>query len=311
MRGSSSKGLTLIIAMIWGDGVVVTADVRASSGYIMHEEKKLYPISVDVGKDELDLAVVGGSGDSALVKQGADLIKSEFFEWFDRRKTQRHPTLLELNQIVSGIESKLIDRYSELVRAGVSVETELLLASMSSDRTPVIFTFDSRGIANPHHEVPGYALLGMGSVTGGQLLLRLMDYSPGLDIDRGLLSAFILDTVSEVDPTVSPFLGDSFYLRFDDEQNRPISGRLNAESLKKYKETAQVKRRMMQLVWQAGENMGDDKLLKFLEDAAVTPATGRPSKQTRSRALASSSSRQTSKRQTLPRKSLKMGKENK
>lgn len=78
-----------------------------------------------------------------------------------------------------------------------------------------------------------------------------MDYSPELEIDKGPLSAFILDTVSEVDPSVSPFLGDFYLIRFDDTKGRPVMGS-TAEAPKKYKETVQRKREMMRLCGESG-----------------------------------------------------------
>jgi len=36
-------------------------------------------------------------------------------------------------------------------------------------------------------------------------------------MDVGALTAFIIDVVSEIDPHVGPFMGESYYMRREDE----------------------------------------------------------------------------------------------
>ena len=81
-------------------------------------------------------------------------------------------------------------RYRELKGLGIEPDVRLLLASVSQDAKPLLYVFDDRGIAGPVHENPGYALLGKGVITGGLLLLRLLDYRPreAWEWDLGLLS---------------------------------------------------------------------------------------------------------------------------
>ena len=53
-----------------GQGVLVSADSRASSGLVFHEEGKIKPIYFVSSGSEFDLGIAGGAGDAALVKQG-------------------------------------------------------------------------------------------------------------------------------------------------------------------------------------------------------------------------------------------------
>lgn len=251
--------------MVWGKGVVVTADSRASGEYVVHEETKIYPIYQTRRSGEIDLAVVGGSGNSALVKQGASLVERQFLGWLSAAGKERNPNAEELDEMVAALEARLMARYADLRNNGVSVDTELLLASVTSDGKPRLYVFDSQGIANPLHRVPGYALLGSGSVTGGHLLLRLLGYSPGYQGDLGLLSAFILDAVSEVDPSVSPFLGDSLMIRFDEKEQKVKMGPLTAKALKGYKASVSKRREMLIKLWQLAELAGEDAASKQLE----------------------------------------------
>jgi len=67
-----------------------------------------------------------------------------------------------------------------------------------------MYLFDERGLAQPVHDNLGFAVIGTGFFTGGNLLLRLLGYEPGKSymLDIGALSTFIIDVVSEIDPAV-------------------------------------------------------------------------------------------------------------
>ncbi|MEM0254141.1 MAG: hypothetical protein QXK78_06255 [Candidatus Bathyarchaeia archaeon] len=60
-----------------------------------------------------------------------------------------------------------------------------------------------------------FAVIGMGFFTGANLLLRLLGYEPEKShlLDIGALSVFIIDVVSEIDPAVGSFIGESYYMR--------------------------------------------------------------------------------------------------
>ncbi|HDI74698.1 MAG TPA: hypothetical protein ENF55_01940 [Thermoprotei archaeon] len=62
-----------------------------------------------------------------------------------------------------------------------------------------LYLFDNRGLAEPVHDNPGFAVIGNGFFTSGNLLLKLLGYNPGTsgNIDLGILTAFIIDLVSE------------------------------------------------------------------------------------------------------------------
>ena len=263
--------MTLVIALVWGRGVLVSADSRASTGVVFHEEKKIKPIYiVTENREEYDLAVAGGAGDSALVKQGFKVFDYVFRSWFERvgSKEGRNPFSHEIEDIVSEAESKLMSRYRELRSMGIEPDVSLLLATVSQDAKPMLYVFDDRGLAEPVHENPGYALLGKGVVTGGLLLLRLLDYRPGeaWDWDLGLLSAFIIDMVSEVDPSVSPFLGESYLIRFDDEKKRVVLGPLKEEAYKEYKERIRKRKNLIKMLWNAIEKHGEEAVEEKLKE---------------------------------------------
>ena len=262
--------MTLIIALVWGSGVLVSSDSRASNGLVFHEERKIKPIFFGAGDNEIDLAVVGGAGDATLVKQGFRVVESSFKAWFDRigSKESRNPYGDEIEGIVSDIESRLVARYHELRRVGIEPSVKLLLATVANDGKPLLFVFDDRGLAEPMHDNPGYALLGKGAITGGLLLLRLLDYRSGEAWywNLGLLSAFIIDMVSEIDPSVSPFLGESYFIRYDGKANKVTLGPLKTEAYREYKETVHRRRELIKLLWEVAEEKGEKLVEQKLKE---------------------------------------------
>ncbi|RLG80949.1 MAG: hypothetical protein DRO09_02505 [Thermoprotei archaeon] len=261
--------MTLVIALVWGQGVLVSADSRASSGLVFHEERKIKPIFFLKGGKELGLGIAGGAGDAVLVKQGFRVIELAFKSWFEKvgSREGRNPFADEVGDIVTGIESRLIARYRELRGVGIEPNASLLLASVTQDGKPRLYVFDDRGLAEPVHDNPGYALLGKGVITGGLLLLRLLDYRSGeaWEWDLGLLSAFIIDMVSEIDPTVSPFLGESYFIRYDEEEG-VVLGPLKEEAYKEYKELVRKRKNLFKLLWNAMEKYGEDTVERKLKE---------------------------------------------
>ena len=104
-----------------------------------------------------------------------------------------------------------MNRLNKLRKMGIDPSFQLILGSVDLDGRASLYEFDGRGLAEPMHEDPGYAIIGSGMITGGILLLKLLGYNS--EIDLGLLTAFILDTVSEVDYSVGPFVGESYLMR--------------------------------------------------------------------------------------------------
>ncbi len=257
--------MTLILAFIWGNGVVVVGDTRASMGDLFTEERKIYPISID----DLNLAAVAGSGDASLVHQGFELIERTFLEFLSEIGEVRNPTEEEVGQIVRLIEEKFMLRYSRLRNFGIKPEAELVLAAVSQEGTPLLYHFDSVGLADLVHLGSKYVILGHGRVTGAQLLLELLGYKPEIAeyYDMSVFPAFIIDLVSRVDPTVSPFLDpeSSIYIRYSEEEKKILMGPLKIEEFGKIKGTIRDRLEIIRRAWQLAENRGDKYVLELLE----------------------------------------------
>jgi hypothetical protein len=125
------------------------------------------------------------------------------------------------------VESTLIKRFRELREQGLKPDFSMILASVSPQGRASMYVFDSNSLAEPVHDNPGFALIGTGFVTGGNLLLRLLGYSAEESwlFELGLLSAFIIDVVSEVDPAVGPFIGESYLMRIENGARARAVGR--------------------------------------------------------------------------------------
>ncbi len=257
--------MTFVVALVWGRGVLVTSDSRASTGYLAREERKIHPIIFYVGKEEFDIGMICGSGDVALIKQCYQKIEEIFKEWFFSLNKPRNPNEKEFEMLVGKIESYLIDRFNFLRANGITPEITLILASVTLEGKPKLYRFDSRGIAEPLHENPGYVLIGSGTLTGGLLLLKLLNYSPFYKGDRGLLSSFLIDVVSEVDTTVSPFLGESIYIRYNEEEKKVVMGALTAQAIKELKWKNKWRRKLIETLWLLADQLGEEKLVEALE----------------------------------------------
>jgi hypothetical protein len=263
--------MTLVIALRWlmdnGGGVLVSSDSRATFGPITYEVRKIYPIYFIHNDVEIDLAIAGGAGDSAVVKQGYMIAKS-ILEDYSTHVGFRNLTFEEFSRAVQDIETKLIHRFSTLRKEGIEPDFEMILASVDPKGKVSMYLFDSRGLAEPVHDNPGFAIIGRGAATGGVLLTRLLGYSveESPQLDLGMLSTFVIDIVSEVDPTVGPFVGESILMRAID--GKVVMGPLTTEALRNYKNRVGIRKDLIKLVQKLCDNekIKEEKVKKALEE---------------------------------------------
>jgi hypothetical protein len=90
--------------------------------------------------------------------------------------------------------------------------------------------------------------------------LRLLGYAAeeSYAIDIGALSTFIIDVVSEIDPAVGSFVGESWYMRV--EGNEVLLGPLKEEAIKDYKLKAQRRRELLRRLWRLLDVAGEKKV---------------------------------------------------
>jgi hypothetical protein len=253
--------MTLVIAFKWlldkKEAVLISSDSRLTFGPITYEVKKIHPIYFTHNNEEIDLGVAAGAGDSSIVKQTYVLAESIIKE-HSREVGFRNLTFEEFSKVVQEFETKLIHRFSALRREGIEPSFEMILASVDPEGRASMYLFDEKGLAEPVHDNPGFAIIGRGAATGGVLLTRLLGYSveESPEFDLGMLSAFVIDLVSEVDPSVGPFIGESILMRI--ENNRVTMGPLTPEALREYKNRIEMRRQLIKLV----QKMCDYKEIK-------------------------------------------------
>lgn len=262
--------MTLIIALKWlmgeQEAVVIGSDSRATYGPITYEVKKIYPIYLTHDGEEVDLAVAGGAGDSSLAKYGYTLAESILKEQC-KQKGFRCLTYDEFGTAVEEIESKLISKFNALRKEGIEPSFQMILASVDPAGKASMYVFDDRGLAEPVHADPGFALIGRGAATGGMLITRLLGYSieESGNLDLGMLLAFVIDLVSEVDPTVGPFVGESFRMWI--AEGKVTMGPLKTEALKEYKTKVEQRKNLIRLLQKVcdQEKSKEKQIEKYLE----------------------------------------------
>jgi len=253
----------------------VSSDSRATMGFVSYEVRKIYPVVLRVKGDEVPLAVAGGSGDAALVKQAYRLCERVLIDLAKSRWGGSTPSFEQFEEAVSQIESSLMSRLRELRGYGVEPEFAMILASVDPDGRASIYLFNDRGLAEPVHDNPGFAVIGSGFFTGGNLLLRILGYAPEESgaLDLGALSVFIIDVMSEIDPHVGPFIGESYLMRVErteEGSRKVVLGPLKEEAIKEYKEKAKKRKELIRLLWrlldEAGEEAVEGKLRELEEE---------------------------------------------
>jgi hypothetical protein len=275
--------MTLVIALKWlmegREGVLVSSDSRATFGPITYEVRKIHPIHFTHNNEEIHLAIAGGAGDSAVVKQGY-MIAESILEDYSSHVGFRNLTFEEFGKAVQDIETRLIHRFSTLRKEGIEPNFEMILASVDPQGRASMYLFDSMGLAEPVHDNPGFAIIGRGAATGGVLLTRLLGYSieESPQLDLGMLSTFVIDLVSEVDPSVGPFVGESILMRV--ENGKVVMGPLKMEALRDYKERVVKRKDLIKLIQKLcdDEKIKEERVREALEKL-ISPQTRKSIKQ--------------------------------
>jgi len=255
--------MTLLIVLKWiskgKEGVVMSSDSKVTIGPISYETRKVYPILLRVDEKNVPLAIVGGAGDASLIKQGYRICESVLRNLAVKEWNKMTPSFEQFEEAVKQIESILIPRFRELREQGLDLSFSMVLASVDHTGKASIYLFDERGLAQPMHDNSGFAIIGTGFFTGGNMLLRLLGYEPeeSYMLDIGALSTFIIDVVSEIDPAVGSFVGESYYMRAGEEG--VLLGPLTEEAIKEYKEKAKQRKEIIRRIWRILDTAGEQK----------------------------------------------------
>jgi len=257
--------MTLILAfkLSHGDGeaVLVASDSKATAAFgIAYEVKKIRPIRFKGSA----VGIVSGAGDSALVKAGFKLADDILLRYAEKEYPVSHDAFA---RAAEEVQSGLLTKFSQLRGLNLDPDFRMILCGLDLSGKASIYSYDGRGLSEPVHENPGYAMIGSGFVTGGVLLLKLLGYTPDVGLDGlGLMNTFILDNVSEVDTAVGPFVGECYLMRVEhDKRARQIFlGALKDEALVEYKRKASSRRDLLRMVWKASDRLGEEEVRELL-----------------------------------------------
>lgn len=254
--------MTLVIGCNWSTGtqeaVLMTSDSKVTTGMgVAFEMKKVYGIHLG----DKPVAVVGGAGQTPLAKQGFEVAEEILLDYASKDYPITHANF---RVAVRQIEERLVARFSQLRGYGIQPAFEMILGSLDLQGRASLYRFDPSGLAEPVHDTPGYAIIGSGMVTGGILLLRMLGYEQ--DLELGLVSAFIIDSVSEVDTAVGSFIGESYLMRVDGgKTKRVVLGPLTAKALTTYKDQIAARRALIRKLWRLCDQHGEQKVEEALE----------------------------------------------
>lgn len=262
--------MTLIIAFKCqaegpGEGIQVTADRRASGVVAIDVEKIVSIVHESEKNDEpqLCLALASGAGRAGLVRQLIRIAELTLLNQVTTEWDETEPSFSQFEDAMMIVQDEFMDRISKWKRKGVESWASILICGLDGDGRASMYEFDQDGIACPVHDSPGYACLGSGFVTGGNLILKQF-WNPDLNSDWGLaLSAYIIDMVSSIDPGVGSFDGSSYFFRLVDE--RPSFGELIVDSIESTLEDVRQRKEILKLCWDLCDVMGEEGVSKKLE----------------------------------------------
>jgi 20S proteasome alpha/beta subunit len=262
--------MTLVIGCKWFVGpheaILMTSDSKVTTGMgVAFEMKKVHAIQLG----DKPVALVGGAGQTALAKQGFEAAEEILLEYANQAYPVAHANF---RVAVRQIEERLVARFSQLRGYGIQPQFEMILGSLDLQGVASLYRFDPSGLAEPVHDTPGYAIIGSGMVTGGILLLRMLGYEQ--DLELGRVSAFIIDSVSEVDTAVGPFIGESYLMRMTPgggKTKRVALGPLTPQALTDYKDQIAARRSLIRKLWRLCDQHDEQKVQAALDAIEPSP----------------------------------------
>jgi hypothetical protein len=264
--------MTLVLALKCaspeGEAVLVCADSKATVfGGLAYRVQKIYPIAFNPGtENERDLAIASGAGYESMVRHATRLAEKEFtslaVEW-----KGVHPTFAQFEDAVGRTESNLVTKFAEWKRSGLDISLNMILCGVDPAGISSIYIFDETGLARPVHDSPGFACIGSGFVTGGNMILQQF-WKAHLPVDSAQsLAAYAIQSVSKVDTNVGPFEGASWYFRL--EKGRPVMGELKGVGLADYLDRVRKREDALRQTWEICDELGEAEVLERLRGTSA------------------------------------------
>jgi len=246
------------------DAILVTADSRVSGGRTMTETNKLIPIAKIVESNgnsiEIDLALVSGAGDGAIVMQLIRIVEKTILDYYDSTWGQTYPTFDQFEETMQEVQYKFMQYLQSFEKIGtLKPFANLLVCGLDSTGKASMYVFDHRGVYCPVHDTPGFACLGGGLDTGGSMILKQF-WSKNLDSDSILkLSAYTMEMVSTIDPSVGSYEGSSYYYRLS--EGKPVFGGPKEEYMTTTVESVATRKSVLKMIWILCDILGEETIL--------------------------------------------------
>jgi len=259
--------MTLIAALKWisedgKEGVLMASDSKVTVGPVSYEARKIYPLFLE----GVPIAVAAGAGDAAIIKQSYYTCDEILTDLAAKEWNGKTPTFEQFRKGVDEVEKALIKRFADLRSQGIDVDFSMILASADENGKASMYVFDSRGLAEPVHDNPGFAVTGIGFFTGADMLLKLLDYTPekSYELDAGALATFIIDAVSEIDPAVGSFVDEIYYMGIMEEGL--VLNTLSEEGLVEAKKRIGEKKDLIRRLWRLYDTLGGEKVYEKMRE---------------------------------------------
>lgn len=262
--------LALRVALSNGECILVTSDSKATSEYnVAYQTRNVHTIMFY----DKPVAMAGYAGDPPIVKWGLEVAQDTLLYYAEREYPLKFITL---RKAIAEIEATYIRRFKDYRTLGITPNFRMLICTLDYDAKASIHLFDERGLGEPRHDNPGYAIVGSGQLSGGTVLLRLLGYINGASI--GILTAFIIDRLSEIDPTVGPFTGESYLMTMnesDQDKKEILIGYPNSEALLQLKERSTKRKELIRKLWQLCDRPNGENTVEQALDSITKLETGK------------------------------------
>jgi hypothetical protein len=271
--------MTLVLALKCasseGEAVLICADSKATVfGGLAYRVQKIYPVALHSGTDkEKDLAIASGEGYESMVRHATRIAEKEFTALAAGEWRGVHPTFAQFEDAVAKVESRLITKLAGWKQSDLDISLNMILCGVDPAGKASIYVFDDTGLARPVHDSPGFACIGSGFVTGGNMILQQF-WTADLPVDWAQsLAAYTIQTVSKVDTAVGPFEGASWFFRV--EKKKPVMGELKVEGLASYLERVRRREDALKQTWETCDKLGETEVLERLRRASPKGRTGK------------------------------------
>jgi len=161
------------------------------------------------------------------------------------------------------IQYKFLQVLGKHREEGLVTMTQILVCGLDCEGKASMYQFDPRGVYTILHDSPSYSCFGSGVDTGGSMIIKRF-WKQNSSPDWALtISAYTMNEVSQIDPTVGQFGGSSYYFRLIN--GIPIFGSLTDEAHTNTIEKIATRASVLKQTWLYCDIYGEESILAYLD----------------------------------------------